>query len=78
MVRSQGYDPEQHWNAYAASFKKLDQLGIVLDCDPRKTNNSGQAQSTGDSAVSTTKTPGNGAPKNGVKKPATTADDTAS
>jgi lambda family phage portal protein len=78
MVRAQGYDPERHWKGYAASFKKLDDLGIVLDCDPRKTNNSGQAQASSDIAASTTKATSNGVPKNGAKKPAATADDTAS
>jgi lambda family phage portal protein len=44
MVREQGYDPDEHWAEYSASFKKLDQLGIVLDSDPRKTTQNGQVQ----------------------------------
>jgi lambda family phage portal protein len=44
MIREQGYDPDQHWREYAASVKRLDSLGIVLDSDPRKTTGSGQAQ----------------------------------
>jgi capsid protein len=44
MVREQGFDPEDFWREYAASLKRLDKYGIVLDSDPRKTNNGGQAQ----------------------------------
>lgn len=44
MVREQGFDPEEHWQEYAESFKRIDNLGIVLDSDPRKTNASGQQQ----------------------------------
>lgn len=45
MVREQGFDPDEHWSEYAASFKRLDDLGIVIDADPRKVTASGQAQS---------------------------------
>jgi len=45
MVREQGYDPNEHWAEYAASLRRLDKLGIVLDSDPRKTTVGGQAQS---------------------------------
>jgi lambda family phage portal protein len=47
MVRERGFDPETHWKEYANAMAKLDKLGIVLDCDARKTNQSGQVQSTG-------------------------------
>ncbi len=68
MVRAQGYDPEQHWKEYGAAFERLDRLGIVLDCDPRKTNTSGQAQSQPtEPAAPSTKPTSNGAPKNGAK-----------
>lgn len=51
MVRERGFDPETHWAEYAEGLKRLDSLGIVLDCDARKTNQSGQVQSGGPSAA---------------------------
>lgn len=69
MIREQGYDPEEHWQEYADSFKRLDRLGIILDCDPRRINLSGQAQSTNTDTAGP-KPPSNGAPKtvmNGIK-----------
>ncbi|HET9063667.1 MAG TPA: phage portal protein [Candidatus Binatia bacterium] len=42
MVREQGYDPAAHWQEYAASLRRLDELGIVLDSDPRKMTAAGQ------------------------------------
>jgi lambda family phage portal protein len=48
MVREQGGDPETHWAEYAEGLKRLDQLGIVLDSDARKTTSAGLLQkSTG-------------------------------
>lgn len=44
MVREQGYDPEQFWKEYAAGLKRLDDLKIILDSDPRKTTGAGQLQ----------------------------------
>lgn len=76
MVRAQGNDPEQHWKNYADSFKRLDALGIMLDCDPRKVSTSGQAQSSEPAAP--TKPTSNGVPKNGAKPAAATASDTVS
>jgi lambda family phage portal protein len=35
-VREHGYDPETHWQEYASDLAKLDELGIVLDIDPRQ------------------------------------------
>jgi lambda family phage portal protein len=81
MVREQGYDPEEHWNEYAASFKRLDKLGIVLDCDPRKVSSTGQAQAANsaiDETPTAAKPTSNGVPKNGAKTVAATAPDTAS
>lgn len=49
MVLQQGYDPDEHWGKYRADLDRLDELGIVLDCDPRRVTESGQAQSTGGS-----------------------------
>lgn len=46
MVREQGFDPDEHWQEYADSFKRLDALGITIDADPRKVSGSGQAQAT--------------------------------
>lgn len=76
MIREQGYDPDEHWREYADSFKRLDRLGIVLDCDPRKTNSSGQAQSQ--PAADAPKPSGNGVSKNGARPPTASASDTAS
>lgn len=42
MVRETSGDPDKHWKKYADDFKKLDKLGISLDCDPRKKIKSGQ------------------------------------
>lgn len=47
MVLQQGYDPDEHWPRYKADLDRLDELGIVLDSDPRRVTESGQAQSTG-------------------------------
>jgi lambda family phage portal protein len=44
MVRQQGEDPEEHWQEYAANMRRLDDLGITLDSDPRKVSQSGQGQ----------------------------------
>lgn len=44
MIREQGYDPDEFWEEYDAGLKRLDRLGIVLDCDPRKTTAAGQLQ----------------------------------
>lgn len=44
MVRAQGYDPEEHFAEYEKGIKRLDKLGIILDCDPRKTSSAGQLQ----------------------------------
>lgn len=44
MVREQGFDPDEHWAAYAADLKKLDALGIVIDSDARKVSAAGLQQ----------------------------------
>jgi lambda family phage portal protein len=74
MVRAQGYDPEQFWKAYAAGLARLDDLGIVLDSDPRNTTAAGQAQFNGSWTVPETimtddAPPSGQAPTNGVAKP---------
>lgn len=68
MIREQGFDPDEHWAEYAAGLKRLDDLKIVLDSDPRKTSGAGQLQAppSGQGA-----SPSNGVakPTNGVAKP---------
>jgi len=44
VVREQGGDPEAHWLAYAADMKRLDALGIKLDCDVRAVSQAGLTQ----------------------------------
>lgn len=44
MIREQGLDPDQHWKEYAEGLKRFDELGIVVDSDPRKTDNAGKLQ----------------------------------
>ena len=77
MIREQGHDPDEFLAEYKADMKRLDDLGLVLDCDPRKTNSSGQAQSQ-PASESAQKQTSNGVPKNGAKPAATATDDTAS
>lgn len=43
-LRERGYDPEATLDELAADFKRLDDLGLVLDVDPRKMTQAGQAQ----------------------------------
>lgn len=43
-IRERGYDPDEFFAEIAATNKKLDLLGIVLDSDPRKMTQAGQAQ----------------------------------
>ena len=44
VIRENGDDPDELITEYAEFQKKLDALGIVLDCDPRKTTQQGNAQ----------------------------------
>lgn len=44
VIREQGKDPEMHMAEIAAANAKLDELGIVLDSDPRRTTVNGQGQ----------------------------------
>jgi lambda family phage portal protein len=41
IVREQGFDPDTFWPAYAASQKRLDSLGIILDTDARQRTQAG-------------------------------------
>lgn len=43
-VRERGYDPEDVLTEMAADNERFDELGIVLDCDPRHMTAQGQAQ----------------------------------
>lgn len=43
-IRERGYDPVELLNEIASDNKTLDTLGIVLDSDPRKMTQAGQAQ----------------------------------
>lgn len=45
IIREQGYDPYEQLDEIQAFNDELDKRGIILDIDPRKTNNSGQQQS---------------------------------
>lgn len=47
-VREQGFDPASHFQEYAEDLARLDDLGIVLDCDARRTSATGQAQEAGE------------------------------
>ena len=44
-IKERGYDPDELLRELAADFKKLDELGLVLDSDPRKLTQAGQMQS---------------------------------
>jgi lambda family phage portal protein len=42
MVREQGYDPDEFWPEYAASFDRIRKLGIDLDSDASVLSQAGQ------------------------------------
>lgn len=44
MVAQFGGDPKTHWDEYASDLRELDERGIVLDSDPRKTSDAGLLQ----------------------------------
>jgi hypothetical protein len=43
-IRERGYDPDEFLDEVAAGNKKLDELGIILDCDPRQMSQAGLTQ----------------------------------
>jgi len=43
-IRERGYDPDELFAEMATDNRKLDALGLVLDSDPRKMTQAGQAQ----------------------------------
>ena len=71
MVREQGHDPDSFWLEYAASLKRLDKLGIVIDSDARRTT--GQGQSQAPTAEAATEIPKNGGKPAPNGKPVTPA-----
>jgi len=46
LVRQYGKDPREHFAEMAEAFDMLDDMGVVLDSDPRKVARSGTAQSS--------------------------------
>jgi len=44
-IRARGYNRDQFLDELQADFEDLDARGLVLDCDPRKLTQAGQAQS---------------------------------
>jgi capsid protein len=44
VLRERGYDPAEHFAEMASDNALLDELGIVLDSDPRQMTQAGQAQ----------------------------------
>ncbi len=50
MIRAMGYEPEEFLREVSEGNRLLDQLGITLDCDPRRMTNAGQAQIEDDSS----------------------------
>jgi len=46
VIREQGLDPEEHLAEIAAANAKLDELGIWLDSDPRRTSAAGLTQAS--------------------------------
>jgi lambda family phage portal protein len=46
-IMAHGHDPEEFLEEYAATNKKLDEHGIVLDTDPRRIGGGGTAQQDG-------------------------------
>lgn len=60
-IRALGYDPETHLAQIAADFKKIDDLGITLDSDPRKMTQAGQLQGTAAASQAAAAAPSNAA-----------------
>ncbi|MDP1570349.1 MAG: phage portal protein [Vicinamibacterales bacterium] len=47
VIRERGYNADEFFAEYLADMKRLDELGLVLDVDPRKVNQNGQLQGDG-------------------------------
>lgn len=50
-VAANGYDADDQAAEIAASNKKLDDLGLILDCDPRRVTQAGQGMTDGTTAT---------------------------
>lgn len=50
IVRQYGYNPEEHYRRIAENNQRLDDLGIILDSDPRRVNAAGAKQAAGSSS----------------------------
>lgn len=51
VIRENGLNPEEVAAEIASDFARFDQLGLVLDCDPRKQTVAGQSQQAGTGAT---------------------------
>lgn len=51
-IRQMGNDPEEHLNEISEWNDKIDELGLILDSDPRKTTQSGALQSNNEETES--------------------------
>ena len=47
-LRERGFIPEEFWEEYQSDLEELDKRGLVLDSDPRRMTQQGQAQQTQD------------------------------
>ncbi len=56
-IRENGNDPDTHLAEWASDAKKIDDLGLILDSDPRKTMQAGIAQAYIDDAAGGTNPP---------------------
>lgn len=74
VIREAGYDPTEVLQETASDLELADKLGLVLDCDPRKTTQAGLAQ--GSSAPPAIETPNSTIADDG-EKPASKPDDDA-
>jgi lambda family phage portal protein len=43
VLRERGEDPDSFWAEYAADMKRFDDAGLVVDCDPRRVTQVGNA-----------------------------------
>jgi len=50
-IRERGYDPEELLRELADDFELLDTLGLILDCDPRRTTQAGNPRQQGAGAM---------------------------
>lgn len=62
-ARENGWEAEELASELAKDFERLDKLGLVLDCDPRRTSGQGQAQAVEDGDPSSSSSSGTPAKK---------------